>query len=194
MPISASGSKLSHSCFSFLSALEMWRKEREREREREREGTIWKCTAYSRTTAQLWYAAGYFFSLSTKFSLQTRKQVGNHGHPTSKAPLVNFLQSSDAEILFTSTDWACRSAPKRAKNVCAGCTYSDWASILHTTIAGWAVKLFFTWLCKAKIYCTTRQYTHTQDVCAAWVEKERKEAGRGGFHLLYPTGLLSLRA
>ncbi len=49
--------------------------------------------------------------------------------PTSNALLINFLLSSDSEILLTSTDWPFESAPKRADNVCATCTRSDWASI-----------------------------------------------------------------
>ena len=41
--------------------------------------------------------------------------------PTNNALLINFLLSSDAEILLISADWACKSAPnvqKRVSNVC----------------------------------------------------------------------------
>ena len=38
-----------------------------------------------------------------------------HCSPTNNAPLINFFLSSDAKILLISTDWARKSAPKRAK-------------------------------------------------------------------------------
>ncbi len=38
--------------------------------------------------------------------------------PTNNRPLINFLLSSDAEILLTSTDWACKSAPNVQKRAC----------------------------------------------------------------------------
>ncbi len=38
--------------------------------------------------------------------------------PTNNALLINFLLSSDAEILLIITDWACKSAPNVQKRVC----------------------------------------------------------------------------
>ncbi len=54
--------------------------------------------------------------------------------PTNNALLINFRLSSDAEILLISTDWAYKIGAKRAT-----CTFSNWASILHTTVSGWAL-------------------------------------------------------
>ena len=86
-------------------------------------------------------------------------------HPTNNALLINFLLSSDAEILLISTDWAYESAQNVQKRVCnvyifrlsfhfafhhwwlgvtilfswetKTCKYSNWASILHAIIGGW---------------------------------------------------------
>ncbi len=52
--------------------------------------------------------------------------------PTDNALLVNFWLSSDAEMLLIITNWACK---KHACNVY--CTYSNWASILHSIVGGW---------------------------------------------------------
>ena len=51
------------------------------------------------------------FSQSTEFDC-----------PTNNRPLINFLLSSDAEISSTSTDRACKSAPKVRKRAHATCT------------------------------------------------------------------------
>ncbi len=42
------------------------------------------------------------------------------------------------KFLLLSADWACKVGAKRAKNVRATCTSSNWASNLHATVAGWA--------------------------------------------------------
>ena len=54
---------------------------------------------------------------------------------------INFRLSSDAEILSLSTDWSYKRVPNMQKRapVCNVYihTYSNWASILHITVAGW---------------------------------------------------------
>ena len=70
---------------------------------------------------------------------QTIKQ-----HPTKNKRTLNKLPTElrCRKLLLISTNWAYKSAPNACENVCATCTiYSNWASILHTTIAGWVLEL-----------------------------------------------------
>ena len=80
--------------------------------------------------------------------------------PTNNALSINFRLSSDAEILLISTDWACKIGAKRAKNMYALCTYSNWASIFayHLRWLGgkktnWLSFVpSFLWLCLATAF------------------------------------------
>ncbi len=62
--------------------------------------------------------------------------------PTLTALLMDFRPSSAAGILLISTDMSMQIGAKCAKkNVCAMCTCSSWASILHATVGGWVLYL-----------------------------------------------------
>ncbi len=94
-------------------------------------------------------------------------------HPTNSALLINFLLSSDAEILSLSTDWALQSGGKTCKNVYTTCTYSDWDSILHGTIRGWVSKIVITncsccyfLKCKIKMQAVWKErFFYGQNLC-----------------------------
>ena len=58
-------------------------------------------------------------------------------YPTNNALLTNFLLSSDAEILLRKLPTEQSNRCQTCKNVYAMRAYSDWASILHTTVVGW---------------------------------------------------------
>ena len=58
------------------------------------------------------------------------------GCPTNNALLINFPPELRCRIFFNKHRLSMQVGAERAKNVYATCTYSDWASILHTTIAG----------------------------------------------------------
>ncbi len=58
-------------------------------------------------------------------------------NPTNNALLINFWLSSDARIFVNKHRPSIQIGAKRAKNVYAMCTFSNGASILHTTVGGW---------------------------------------------------------
>ena len=72
--------------------------------------------------------------------LTGRKKKKKNTHPTNNALLIRFRLISDAKILLISTDWAWHQIGAKTwqKHACNMCTYSNWASILHTTVGGWA--------------------------------------------------------
>ncbi len=54
-----------------------------------------------------------------------------------RTQLINFLLSSDTEILLLITPSEHANWCQTCKNVYAMCTCSDWAFIVHATLGGW---------------------------------------------------------
>ena len=83
-----------------------------------------------------------------KYGVNAIMAPHTHTCPTNNATLINFRLSSGAEILLISTDWAYKS------DVYAMCPYSDWTSILHTTVAGWV------WVSQKKMKYNSSSFTN----------------------------------
>ena len=88
----------------------------------------------------VWLFFFFFFSgpLSLIMWLDTggRRQLRS---PNQQQRTLNELPTElrRRNFVLISTDWACKSAPNVQKCVYAMSRYSDWASVLHTTVAGW---------------------------------------------------------
>ncbi len=67
--------------------------------------------------------------------LVCRESVAWTSNPTNDAALINCWLSSDAESFVTKHRLSTQISSQMRKHVCA--TYSNWVSILHTTIGGW---------------------------------------------------------
>ncbi len=84
------------------------------------------------------------------FSIQREAHFPSSYPPPSPLPnqqrTLNKLPTElhTQKFLSLSTDWACKSVRSVQKKVCAMCTCSDWASILHATVGGWVLEPMHT--------------------------------------------------
>ncbi len=101
--------------------------------------------------------------------------------PTDNALLKNFQLSSDAEIIVTKHRLSIQVGARTCKNMYATCIYSNWASILHTTVGGWV-------RCISGFYCTSTTTTTKsggeRKGVGGWMEEKEKcahwQTGRRG--------------
>ena len=80
------------------------------------------------------------FSKPGVLLLEPERENRRNGRPTNNALLTSFRLSSDAEIFVNKHRLSITNRRQTCKNVCEMCMYSNWASTLHTTGAGWARK------------------------------------------------------